>query len=141
MDAESLSGIVKSIRSQHQDWSTSYTKQDPQVVLEAWPLSNDPSSLLLLLAALFPARNATLCFELCSAMSFFPPAKRELQRQVVSQTQTYNGRDRVSPLHIAQRMMQWQRDAPWSQQVARELCAAIRSVVPNPYALSRRDGC
>lgn len=135
-----LSQLMEDVRQRGGPWSCA---QDPGadrgIVTDAWLASEDPFAMLLLLAALHPQRNEPVCDALVESMSFFPPMRREGEKQALSRPgMNYNGPDRFRFLHLAQRIRHAASELKAAERstVEPQLSAAIRAVVRDPYALA-----
>ncbi len=140
MPSAFLSELMEAVVRRGDSWSS---EQDISAgraaVTSAWAESEDPFSMLLLLAAIHPYHNEPLCDALVASMSFFPPMQLEREKQAQSRPgMNYNGPDRFRFLHVAQRLRASLREmkAPDRSEVEPKLSAAIRTVVNAPFALA-----
>ena len=132
-----LSELMDRVRARATLWSS---PQDldaaPADVKSGWAASRDPFAMLLLLAALHPEHDERACEAVVMKMSFFEPMRLEHERQARSRLgMLYNGPDRFRFLHVAQRVRNAlaRVDAKERADLEPKLCAAIRTVVSDPY--------
>ncbi|NTX01953.1 hypothetical protein [Myxococcus sp. CA040A] len=107
-------------------------------VAAAWPESDDPLAMLLLLAALHPRREEERCLEVATALSFFEPMR--VQAHTMRRWRSSIPTNGQSPFYVM-RLYQLLRAAfPWVKDTKRsrldpELAPGIRAVIEDPYTL------
>tara|TARA_R110002096_G_scaffold408075_3_gene607058 strand:- start:36916 stop:37326 length:411 start_codon:yes stop_codon:yes gene_type:complete len=136
--------MMDKVRQRGGGWSARQeVDADPATVAEAWSKSEDPFSMLLLLAVFHPGVHEMVCNSLVARMSPLSPIMRR-EQEIQSRARRgmdYNGPCRFRFLHVAQRIRGAIDHVSEDKKsaLALALSTTIREVVGAPYTLPNAD--
>jgi hypothetical protein len=139
--ATKLTELMAVVRARGAPWTEPQViEADHDTLRAAWRVSNDPHAMVLLLAALYPARDQlrTRCTTLVETLSFYPPVARLAERQAGSQPgMNYNGPARSTFLALASHVAVPLAELPAADRAefSRRLCVALREEIDDPFDL------